>query len=200
MAGPPGAAQRRCEAGALRFARYATAPNRLGYCGPSDDLALVEQAVALARSHGPPEPGSGPTKGPERTDLVSGLRSSAVEFDGAWPYLELIAGANGIRDPLDDRVVSAYWLGGPLLHGVDAFSAGVHVEQRFRAGAGRSWGRVSAALAAGVAPSHAFHVLVVGPWIGMLRAGRMSMPRCRSSIAAASGAGTSGPSREMSHS
>ncbi len=33
------------------------------------------------------------------------LASHAREFDGAWPYLQAIADAAGIADPLDDDVV-----------------------------------------------------------------------------------------------
>ena len=39
-------------------------------------------------------------------------------FEGAYPYLELIASENGIADPLDARVVEAYWLGNDLLEHV----------------------------------------------------------------------------------
>lgn len=159
--------------GPLRFARYALAPNRLGYCGPNDDGSLFEQAVELSAS-----------SGREALAVQVGLRRLAADFEGAWPYLELIAGANGLDDPLDDRVVSAYWLGGEALGAVSAFAAGNHVEERFRRRAGRWWGEVSAALEPGAEPSHAFHVLVVGPWVGLLRAGRVEAPlevmdRCR---------------------
>ena len=169
--------------GALRFARYALPPNRLGYCGPGDDSALLERAVALAGS-GTASDRAGPTDRADLADVVGGLRALAEGFEGAWPYLELIAGANRIGDPLDDRVVAAYWLGGAGLAGVGAFAAGNHVEERFRRRAGRWWGEVAAALAPGVEPSHAFHVMVVGPWVGMLRAGRTDAPltvmdRCR---------------------
>ena len=116
--------------------------------------------------------------------VVPGLRSLAHGFEGAWPYLELIAGANGIVDPLDDRVVAAYWLGGKRLGAVGAFAAGNHVEERFAARAGPWWSQVGAALEPGASPSHAFHVMVVGPWVGMLRGGRVDTPlevmdRCR---------------------
>ena len=47
------------------------------------------------------------------------LASHAKEFDGAWPYLQAIADAAGIADPLDDDVVRNYWVGGPLLDKVD---------------------------------------------------------------------------------
>ena len=58
----------------MLFARYAFPPNRHGYCGPADHLAFFESGTA----------------GDDR-----GLRAMAREFAGAWPYLELIAGATG---------------------------------------------------------------------------------------------------------
>ncbi len=180
-------------AGALRFARYALAPNRLGYCGPADDVALFEAAVELAGSTGDAGAvtggrshirSAGNAVGDLAVEHLAGLRGLARGFEGAWPYLELIAGANGIDDPLDDRVVAAYWLGGPRLGRVGPFAAGNHVERRFRMRAGRWWAEVAAALEPGVLPNHAFHVMVVGPWVGMLRDGRSDAPlevinRCR---------------------
>ena len=185
--------------GSLRFARYALAPNRLGYCGPDQSEALFEQAVALGGSK--PD-GSGGGSGDAGLVLTPGgddaggavvgggsagggvpvwevlgeLRELAEAFEGAWPYLELIAEASGIRDPLDDRVVTAYWLGGPALEHVAAGEAGRHATERFRPRAGRWWSQVEAALAGGAAPSHAFHVMVVGPWVGMLRGGVVDAP------------------------
>ena len=44
-------------------------------------------------------------------EIDRGLRDLAAGFEGAYPYLELIAAANGIEDPLDTRVVDAYWIG-----------------------------------------------------------------------------------------
>jgi len=44
-----------------------------------------------------------------------GLRHVAARFEGAWPYLQLIAACNGIGEPLDRRVVEAYWVGNELL-------------------------------------------------------------------------------------
>lgn len=169
--------------GAVRFARYALAPNRLGYCGPTDDRGLLETAAVLSEPGGHGHHG-GSAEQVSSAEPTEGLRALARGFEGAWPYLELIAAANRIGDPLDDRVVRAYWLGGPLLERVTPFAAGAHVEQRFRSRAGRWWSQVAAALEPGVLPSHAFHVMVVGPWVGMLRGGRSDAPlqvldRCR---------------------
>ena len=87
-----------CHPGPLLFARYAYPPNALGLCGADGPRDLLEYGDAHASD--------------------AGLAEAARTFEGAWPYLELIAGANGIRDPLDPRVVEAYWVGNELLDNV----------------------------------------------------------------------------------
>lgn len=39
-----------------------------------------------------------------------GLTELAQQFEGAYPYLRLIAGANGVSVPIDPRVAEASWL------------------------------------------------------------------------------------------
>lgn len=150
--------------GPLRFARYAYPPNELGYCGPDASTQLLEQVGA----------------GVADADLRRLLRG----FEGAWPYLELIAAANGIADPLDDRVVEAYWVGNPLLDRVGPRLLGDSLEVRFRRRAGRSWTDLVAPVPDGAVPHHSFHVFGVYPWLGLLREGRLDEPlrvldRCR---------------------
>src|ERR1039457_1084090 len=99
--------------GSVLFARYAFGPNRLGGCGPD----AIEELF-----------GQGTTGGDDRA-----LRELARSFEGAWPYLELIARANGEADPLDRRVVEAYWLGNPLLGAVGPGLFGASLASRFRA-------------------------------------------------------------------
>ncbi|NNC75369.1 MAG: hypothetical protein HKN93_07635 [Acidimicrobiia bacterium] len=143
--------------GVQRFARFAFPPNELGYCGPDDARAVLEYTAA-----GVTDPG---------------LVEIARAFHGAWPYLELIAHSNGIADPLDDRVVHAYWLGNDLLDTVPASSLARHVAERF---GGRTTldGRdaIDDAVAAMPAPHHNFHVLSVYPWVGLLRSGMPEEP------------------------
>lgn len=138
--------------GPALFARYAYGPNRFGYCGPDAAAELF---------------GEGAIGGDERA-----LRSLARSFEGAWPYLELIARANGIADPLDRDVVSAYWLGSPLLDAVTPARFAESLETRFqprlRADA---WRWLLATPASGAVPVHAFHVLDVFPRVGLLRSG-----------------------------
>ena len=151
---PLAAEERGPASGALRFARYAYPPNELGYCGPDASRQLLEQVAA----------------GVDDRDLRRLLRG----FEGAWPYLQLIAAANGIGDPLDDRVVEAYWVGNDLLDRVGPRLMGDSLETRFR-GPGRAAvgppGRHRCRRAP--LPHHSFHVFGVYPWFGLLREGRI---------------------------
>ena len=136
--------------GPVRFARYAYGPNRLGYCGPDAADELLGEAA-------------------EGGDLRR-IRALATGFEGAWPYLELIARSNGIADPLDERVVEAYWLGGDLLEGVPARTFGASIETRFRPRVRAStWRWLATKAPEGAHPVHAFHVLDVFPVVGLLR-------------------------------
>jgi len=150
--------------GPLLFARYAYPPNALGLCGADESRTLLEYGTA--------------------NESDDGLAELAQAFDGAWPYLVLIAGANGIQDPLDARVVEAYWVGNSLLERVSAHTLARHVEERFKGRVGRSWARIVDAVAAGAVPHHTFHVFAVYPWLGLLRTGDVAQPlsvldRCR---------------------
>jgi hypothetical protein len=138
--------------GPVLFARYAFGPNRLGYCGPDDAAELFGQAS-----------GGGD---------VRALRSLAEQFEGAYPYLALIARANGLADPLDARVVEAYWLGNNLLRKVTPRQLGESLDTRFRRRlGGDGWRWLAEKPVAGALPMHAFHVLDVFPRLGLMRSG-----------------------------
>ena len=143
-------------AGPLLFARYAYPPNALGLCGADTRRTLLEYGDAQVSD--------------------GGLAELARTFDGAWPYLTLIAGANGIADPLDPRVVEAYWVGNALLDQVRPDTLAHHVDERFRGRIGRAREHVVAAVAAGAVPHHCFHVFAVYPWLGLLRTGVVDEP------------------------
>jgi hypothetical protein len=151
--------------GPVLFARFAYGPNRFGYCGPD----AVEQLF-----------GEGSQGGDDRA-----LRELARGFEGAWPYLELIAHENGLADPLDRRVVEAYWLGSPLLDAVDPNAFGSSLASRFQPRLRpEGWRWLADKPAAGAVPVHAFHVLDVFPRVGLLRSGSIDralevMDACR---------------------
>lgn len=150
--------------GPTLFARYAYPPNERGYCGAADHRALLEY-------------------GASRT-VDGGLADLARTFSGAWPYLALIAELTGIGDPLDRRVVHAYWVGNPLLDRLDMAAFGNALRDRFRVRAGVGWSALADAVPAGATPHHNFHVFEVYPWVGLLGADRGPTPlhildRCR---------------------
>jgi hypothetical protein len=146
------------------FGRYAYPPNALGYCGPDDPAALLE--LAAAGGH------------------FTQLSHMAAQFEGAWPYLRLIAEYNQITDPLDRRVVEAYWIGNELTWRVPATALANSLRDRFAWRAGRQFDPLVAAALDGGVPQHSFHVFGVYPWLGLLRSGRTGPPleildRCR---------------------
>lgn len=133
--------------GAALFARYAFPPNELGYCGPDGAEVLL--------SHG----------GTDGVDQGEVARRARL-FDGAWPYLEIIAAAAGITDPLDERVVEAYWIGNDLLERVDPAACAAGLRSRFRGQVTSRLETTDAAVA-----HHSFHVFAVYPWVSMLGRG-----------------------------
>ena len=125
------------------FARYAYAPNALGYCGPPLGATL-------------------------RDGSVDEVRRAATRFSGAWPYLRVLSVLTGIADPLDYRLVESYWLGGGVgadLDPQDFFDALLAI---IGPQAGRYWSHLTADLAYEAAGNHCFHVFGVYPWTRFL--------------------------------
>ena len=136
--------------GALLFGRYAFPPNRLGYCGPEDDQALLEY-VAASRSD-------------------RGLLELERRFEGAYPYLCLIARANEIADPFDDRVVDAYWIGNELLDRVRPAQFHDSLDTRFRPRMRPSeFGWLARKIELSARPHHNVHVFDVYVRAGLMR-------------------------------
>jgi hypothetical protein len=151
--------------GPVLFARYAFPPNSHGFCGPDDHTAFFEYGVAGADDRG--------------------LRSMSQQFAGAWPYLQLIAGATGLEDPLDRRVVEAYWVGTPRLDRVDTRAVGDSTDERFRFMTGPTFSTLTESVLAGGVPHHSFAVFCIYPWTGLLSDRRKAehaltvLDRCR---------------------
>jgi hypothetical protein len=126
--------------GALLFARYAYPPNELGYCGPPGATAMLAPKAVVE------------------------IEQRARRFDGAWSYLEAVAAASGLPDPLDVRVVEAYWVGNDLLSRVTSPRLLEHLLHRFRGQHGGTWREAEARARA----HHSFHVFEVYPWARFL--------------------------------
>ena len=146
------------------FARYAYPPNERGYCGPPDHRELLGYAASGT--------------------VDAGLAVLARAFSGPWPYLTLLAGAAGVRDPFHRRVVEAYWVGNDLLERVSPAQFGRTMEDHHRRRAGSSWRFLAEGVPAGSVCHHSFHVFGVYPWVGLLAETQRGEPleildRCR---------------------
>jgi hypothetical protein len=146
------------------FARYAQPPNLLGYCGPEEPEGVAGMAGGL-------------------TLPADEVRRIASAFEGAWPYLQLIAEHTG-SDPLAMDTVERYWIGAEGIDWLDLHGWGHSLSDRFRKQAGPRWASIVDAVNDGGVPSHAFHVFCVYPWVGMLRQGFVTpsvvvLDRCR---------------------
>lgn len=163
--------------GPLLFARYAYPPNARGLCGADQPRTLLDYGGARVSD--------------------PGLAELARTFEGAWPYLTLIAHCNRIADPLDARVVEAYWVGNTLLDRVRPDQLARHVHERFGRRIGHAEEHVYDVVAAGAVPHHCFHVFAVYPWLGLLRTGIVEQPlqildQCRTTPAVVQRAGADG--------
>ncbi len=142
--------------GAVLFGRYAFAPNRLGYCGPDDNQALLEYVASGSAD--------------------AGLVEIERRFDGAYPYLRLIGEANGISDPFDDRVVEAYWIGNSCLERVDADRFYESLTARFKNRMdNRTFSWLTGKLVLGARPHHNFHVFDVYMRTGLMKDNRANI-------------------------
>lgn len=137
--------------GATLFARYAYPPNELGYCGPAQ---------------------AGNFLGLTSADAEGEIRSRARQFEGAWHYLEVIAAATGLEDPLDAQVVEAYWMGSELLDAIDPDQLLGELRVRFRGQRGGTWEQSGDRARA----DHSFHVFEVYPWASMLSGNGSPVP------------------------
>lgn len=148
-------------AGTLQFIRYGFMPNRLSYCGPiGDNRTLFDYGIAGVAD--------------------GGLTPLLRRFTGALPYLQLIARANGIRDPFDARVVEAYWLGNELLDGVEVRQLYDALLERFgKQLQGRTRELVLGKAPAGAHPHHSFHVLDVHSRVGEIESTLQTLDQCR---------------------
>jgi hypothetical protein len=133
------------------FARYAHAPNALGYCGPPLGATL-------------------------RDGSVNEVRKAATKFSGAWPYLQVLAKMTGISDPLDYRLVESYWLGGGVGANLDPGEFFDALLAIIGPQAGHSWSHLTPDLAREAAGNHCFHVFGVYPWTRFLGRGMDEQP------------------------
>ncbi|MFC1757001.1 DUF6390 family protein [Patescibacteria group bacterium] len=140
--------------GLLMCAKYAFPPNLLNYCGPEDNKALF-----------------GVLKEGEKEQELRNLLS---QFEGAVPYLRLIAQANKIKDEFDERVVEAYWIGNDLLKKVNAQNIFSHTEDRFKEKMDKKdWKWLVSGSVVNAKPFHGFHVFDIYRRTGLMKSGKI---------------------------
>jgi uncharacterized protein DUF6390 len=129
--------------GVALCARFSIATNRLQYCGPKDAEPALYRAIT------------------ENADLER-ARDALRRFEALNPYLEAI-GAKHDLDPLDRKVVEAYWIGNELLEAFDRKDF-LHLLDAFvRRGLPRTTAdRLARFLPEHPIPHHVFHVAFVG--------------------------------------
>ena len=150
--------------GILRCSRYAFGPNRLHYCGP-DKSSEIKDYINDEASDG-------------------GLTQLLKQFETMYPYLVHIATANNIRDPLDGRVVEAYWVGNDLLDRVAKQDFYLHLLDglglKKKLGT-KNFSIVETKIGQGAVPHHSFHVLDIWKRTGHVERDHTveSMDACR---------------------
>ncbi|MDO8647273.1 MAG: DUF6390 family protein [Candidatus Diapherotrites archaeon] len=123
------------------LARYAFPPNARKYCGPDCGKKLFQYIIG----------------GFNDEEYV---KAALSKFETMFPYLELIAKANG-KSPFDEEVVKAYWQGNGLLENVGVKEWKKTVE---KIGKNKDWPKefaekYSERITGEFLPHHSFHVL-----------------------------------------
>ena len=131
------------------------------------------QGLAMCTRFGYP-PNSFSLCGPEKQQDLSwyaqtgntdqGTQEILTQFNTLYPYLQLIAHANEIKDPFDPRVVEAYWIGNPLLSKIPLQSFHTHLTDTLALKKKTSKKELQTTLSKldhHPLPHHSFHVLAI---------------------------------------
>ena len=147
-------------------ARYSLPSYSLGYCGPQDAKsrkALTDYAIGKNISE----------------ELVRGIFE---KFEAAYRYYQLIAKKNSIAEPLDEKVVKAFWVGNSLLDSVDEQDLKNLILTGFtqpglltKEAASKKADQVPK----GAVPHHNFHVLILGAVTGRIKLQGELLDLCR---------------------
>lgn len=147
-------------------ALYGIVTNKLGLCGPQKKATNKTLSGYLSG---------------KRTSEKK-IRNILKDFKGAFPYYKLIAQSNKIKDPFDERVVMAYWIGNALLEKVrtpdlkkmiiNDFSAPGFLKKRYAEEKAKKVSKNSK-------PHHSFHVLMIGSVSGIIVLTKKLIDICR---------------------
>lgn len=151
----------------LRLAAlYGIVTQRLGFCGPQEKPVKKTLLNYL----------SGKKISTEK------IRKILKDFKGAFPYYKLIAKSNKIKDPFDERVVKAYWIGNRLLEKVRTTDLKKMIIDDFSTPSlfkKKDTKEKAKKIPQGSKPHHSFHVLMVGSVSGKILLTEKLMDLCR---------------------
>ena len=147
-------------------ALYGFYPHRLGFCGPQGDSAKKTLSNYLSG----------------KKISTQKIRKILEAFEGAFSYYKLIAKSNGVRDPFDEKVVKAYWVGNHLLEKVPNSLLREMIIKEFSK-KGLLSKEAAEEKAKGIPLNsrahHSFHVLVIGSVTGRVLLGGKLLDLCR---------------------
>lgn len=154
--------------GILRCAKYAFSPNKLGYCGPNKNRDLFEYCQTQTADRG--------------------LNQILADFQVMYPYLSFIARENQLKDPFDQRVVDAYWLGNSLLDNISLNHFYWHLldgQKLSNKLSNKLLNKVFGSFQKGATPHHNYHVFNIYKRTGYLDINHTleTMDKCRISWA-----------------
>jgi len=135
--------------GLIMAARYAFMPNKLRYCGGDNNSEIFNYVTHHTSDNG--------------------LKELLEEFATMFPYLKLIADANKIVDPFNERVVEAYWIGNDLLKNVDMNDFYRHMldkQQLKKKLPPKLLEKIFGKIPLGAKPHHSWHVLNISRQTG----------------------------------
>lgn len=127
-----------------RACAYSFPPNRLGYCGPEQSFLFFREFL------------SNPSE-----ENACKAKEMLKKFSALFPYLELIAKANG-KQAFDAEAIEAYWIGNSLLENVSFRETQKAILSFQLHGLPRKIAEEKASnLPDGMPPHHSMHVLYV---------------------------------------
>jgi hydrogenase maturation factor len=150
--------------GVKRAVLYGLTPHNLGYCGPKCNSAAIFFEYLSGKV--------GEVK----------IKKILKSFRAAYPYYQLIAVSNKIKDPFDDRVVEAYWLGNKLLDNVKHSDIQRMIKTKFSAPgllSKEEAKRRADNIPVGALPHHSIHVFIIGAVSGTIDLKGKLLDECR---------------------
>jgi len=132
-------------------ALYGIYPCQLGLCGPKSAKKILSDYLLNNTSE-------------------DEARRALEQFKGAYPYYKVIAKANNIKDPFNEKVIKAYWISNELLDQVSADSLKEMIVKEFSGFLSEQVIEEKIKqISSDSKPHHSFHVFKIGSVTGTIK-------------------------------